>query len=58
LRKGALPQVGASTIREVLQEAGYRFGKTRTWCPTGTAIRVRKTGTVTVQDPKEPEKNA
>jgi transposase len=58
LRKEALPKVGASTIREVLQEAGYRFGKTRTWCPTGTAIRVRKAGTVTVQDPKGPEKNS
>ncbi len=58
LRKEALPQVGASTIREVLHEAGYRFGKTRTWCPTGTALRVRKAGTVTVQDPKAPEKNA
>jgi transposase len=58
LRKEALPQVGASTIREVLQEAGYRFGKTRTWCPTGTAIRVRKAGTVTVQDPKARGKNS
>ncbi|HET8853518.1 MAG TPA: hypothetical protein VFN02_13430, partial [Ktedonobacteraceae bacterium] len=43
---------------EVLHEAGYRFGKTRTWCPTGTAIRVRKAGTVTVKDPKAQEKNA
>jgi transposase len=58
LRREALPQVGVSTVREVLQEAGYRFGKTRTWCPTGTAIRVRKAGTVTVQDPKAAEKNA
>jgi transposase len=58
LRKDALPEVGVSTVREVLHEAGYRFGKTRTWCPTGTAIRVRKAGTVTVQDPKAGEKNA
>jgi transposase len=58
LRKEALPGVGVSTVREVLHEAGYRFGKTRTWCPTGTAIRVRKAGTVTVQDPKAGEKNA
>lgn len=58
LRKEALPKVGVSTIREVLQEAGYRFGKTRTWCPTGTAIRVRKAGTVTVQDPKAGGKNS
>jgi len=58
LRKEALPGVGVSTVREVLHEAGYRFGKTRTWCPTGTAIRIRKAGTVTVQDPKAGEKNA
>jgi transposase len=58
LRKQALPKVGASTIREVLHEAGYRCGKTRTWCPTGTAIRVRKAGTVTVHDPKAGEKNS
>ena len=56
LRKQALPEVGASTVREVLYEAGYRFGKTRTWCPTGTALRVRKAGTVTVKDPKAGEK--
>lgn len=54
LRKQALPKVGASTIREVLHEAGY--GKTRTWCPTGTAVRMHKAGTVTVQDPKAPRK--
>src|SRR5579872_1799245 len=52
LRQEALPNVGASTIREVLYETGYHFGKTRTWCPTGTALRVRKAGTVTVEDPK------
>ena len=58
LRQQALPKVGVSTIREVVQEAGYRFGKTRTWCPTGTALRVRKAGTVTVEDPKAGEKNS
>jgi transposase len=58
LRKQALPGVGVSTVREVLHEAGYRFGKTRTWCPTGTAVRVRKSGTVRVQDPKASEKRA
>lgn len=56
LRKEALPQVGATTIRQVLHEAGFAFGKTRTWCPTGTALRKRKAGTVTVQDPAAPEK--
>jgi transposase len=57
LRREALPQVSASTIRAVLQEAGYRFGKTRTWCPTGTAVRKRAGGPVTVQDPKAGEKS-
>jgi transposase len=56
LRQAVLPTVGKTTIREVLQEAGYRFGKTRTWCPTGTAVRVRKAGTLQVQDPKAHEK--
>lgn len=57
LRKEALPQVSASTIRAVLHEAGYRFGKTRTWCPTGTAVRKRPDGPVTVQDPRAGEKS-
>ena len=56
LRKGALPRVGATTIRHVLHEAGYAFGKTRTWCPTGTALRKRKAGTVKVEDPQAQEK--
>jgi transposase len=56
LRKEALPKVGKTTIHEVLQEAGYREGSTRTWCPTGTALRVRKAGTVQVQDPQAHEK--
>ena len=57
LRREALPGIGVSTVREVLHEAGYGFGKTRTWCPTGTTIRVRKAGSVKVQDPKAGEKN-
>ena len=56
LRKTELPHVARETIRVVLHEAGYAFGKTRTWCPTGTAVRKRKAGTVTVQDPKAQEK--
>ena len=58
LRKETLPQVGATTIRRVLHAVGSAFGKTRTWCPTGTAIRVRKAGTVTVQDPQAAEQKA
>jgi transposase len=58
LRKGELPQIAKETIRVVLQDAGYQFGKTRTWCPTGTAVRKRKAGNVTVEDPKAQEKKA
>jgi len=52
LRKGDLPTIGTSTIRRVLQDAGSSYQRTRTWCPTGTAQRVRKTGSVTVSDPE------
>lgn len=55
-RKKGLPQLGASTIREVLHESGYTYQRTRTWCRTGFAERVRKSGTVTVYDPETPEK--
>src|SRR5204862_6003168 len=39
LRKAAdgLPEVGTYTIRAVLQEVGWRWPKTRTWCETGSA---------------------
>jgi transposase len=56
LRREALPQVGATTIRRVLQDAGSSYQKTRTWCPTGTAQRKRKAGVVTVTDPQTEEK--
>lgn len=52
LRKRTLPAIGASTIRRVLHESGYAFGRSRTWCQTGTALRVRKTGGVKVYDPQ------
>jgi transposase len=56
LRTSALPRVGATTIGRVLHEAGYAFGRTRTWCATGTALRKRKAGVVRVQDPHTEEK--
>jgi len=52
LRRSGLPHVGTSTIRRVLQDAGSSYQRTRTWCPTGTALRKRKSGMVTVVDPK------
>ena len=56
LRRDGLPRVGTSTIRRVLQDAGSSYQRTRTWCPTGTARRVRKSGVVTVSDPETEQK--
>ncbi len=56
LRREGLPQVGATTIRRVLQAAGSSSQKTRTWCPTGTAQRQRKNGVVRVVDPQTEQK--
>src|SRR6478736_1814011 len=56
LRRAGLKRVGTSTIRRVLQEAGSAYQRTRTWCPTGTAQRKRKSGVVTVVDPKTEQK--
>lgn len=52
LRKTDLPHIGAETIRQGLHDSGYSFQQTRTWCRTGYALRVRKSGTVTVYDPE------
>ena len=57
LRREAFPRLGATTIRRVLEDAGSSYQKTRTWCPTGTAQRKRKTGVVTVVDPQTEEKS-
>jgi transposase len=56
LRKTDLPHIGAETIRQVLHTSGYRFQQNRTWCRTGYALRVRKSGTVTVHDQETLEK--
>ena len=53
-----LPSVSTYTLWEVLHEAGYTYQQTRTWCPTGTALRQRKAGVATVTDPDaEPKKS-
>jgi transposase len=52
LRKDTYPRIGATTIRRVLEQAGSSYQRTRSWCPTGTALRVRKSGVVTVVDPQ------
>ncbi len=46
-----LPRVSTFTIWCVLRDAGYTWHRDRTWCPTGQAVRVRKSGPVTVTDP-------
>jgi len=46
-----LPRVSTYTIGRVLHEAGASPQKSRTWCPTGTVLRKRKSGTVLVTDP-------
>jgi transposase len=48
---GGLPRVSTYTIREVLREAGASYQRTRTWCPTGSAVRRRKAGPAVVVDP-------
>jgi transposase len=45
-----LPKVSTYTIRLVLRESGASYQRTRTWCPTGKALRRRKAGPV-VADP-------
>lgn len=46
-----LPTVSTYTIWSVLHDAGVTWQRDRSWCPTGTAVRKRKAGTVIVQDP-------
>src|SRR3954467_13273008 len=56
IRREGLSEVGATTIRRVLRDAGSSYQRTRTWCPTGTAQRKRKAGVVQVVDPQTEEK--
>jgi transposase len=60
LRKApdGLPSISTERIWVILQEAGYRWQKSRSWCETGQAARKRKRGVVTVFDPDAtPKKN-
>ena len=53
-----LPHVSTYTLWQVLHDAGYRPQKSRTWCPTGTVLRKRKAGMVTITDPDaQPKKS-
>jgi transposase len=54
-----LPTVSTWTLRQVLWDAGYSWQLSRTWCPTGTALRKRKDGTTRqVTDPEAVPKQA
>ena len=53
-----LPKVATSTIWQVLHEAGLSYQRSRTWCPTGAALRKRKAGTVLVTDPDAESKKS
>jgi transposase len=60
LRKApdGFPTISTERIWVILQEAGYRWQKSRSWCETGQAARKRKRGVVTVLDPDTaPKKN-
>jgi hypothetical protein len=46
-----LPGISTWTILQTLWDAGYGWQRSRTWCPTGTALRARKAGVVEVTDP-------
>ena len=46
-----LPTVSTYTLWQVLREAGQTHQHNRTWCQTGTVLRQRKDGIVTVTDP-------
>lgn len=51
-----MSELGATTIRRILKEAGFSYQQSRSWCQTGQVKRVRKEGVVTVYDPKTEEK--
>jgi transposase len=60
LRKApdGLPDISTERIWVILQEAGFRWQKSRSWCETGQVARKRKRGVVMVVDPDAtPKKN-
>ena len=46
-----LPEISTERIWVILQEAGFRWQKSRSWCETGQVVRKRRRGVVTVIDP-------
>ena len=53
-----LPKIATSTIWQVLRESGRSYQQSRTWCPTGSALRKRKSGTAVVTDPDAESKKS
>ena len=53
-----LPKVSTYTIRRVLRESGASYQRSRTWCPTGKALRRRKAGPAVVADPDSDAKKS
>jgi len=53
LRKApdGLPTVSTYTLWQVLKEEGHSLQNNRSWCQTGTVLRKRKEGLVSVTDP-------
>ncbi len=58
LRKApdGLPGISTERIWVFLQEAGFRWQKSRSWCETGEVARKRKRGVVKVIDPDATQK--
>lgn len=51
-----LAEISTERIWIILQEAGFRWQKSRSWCETGQVARKRKRGMVTVTDPDAAQK--
>ena len=51
LREDGMPKISTHTIWKTLSENGLSWQRSRTWCATGQAKRVRQAGVVTVTDP-------
>lgn len=45
-----MPEISTERIWVILQEAGFRWQKSRTWCETGQVARKRKCGVVMVTE--------
>ena len=53
-----LRRVSTDTIRRVLHESGASYQRTRTWCPTGRALRRREAGPAVVTAPDSDAKTS